>query len=68
MLPPISTTAIPAAPNCNEAYARFHTPSQFRSNFTEADMGAAWKVDAIRTVITEATLKDREDGRELRRQ
>jgi hypothetical protein len=33
-------------------------------------MGAAWKVDAIRTVITEATFKDREccDGREHRRQ
>ncbi len=32
-------------------------------------MGAAWKVDAILTVITEATFKDREccDGRELRR-
>ena len=32
-------------------------------------MGAAWRVDdAIRSVITEATFKDREDGRELRRQ
>jgi hypothetical protein len=33
-------------------------------------MGTAWKVDAISSVITEATFKDREccDGRELRRQ
>jgi hypothetical protein len=33
-------------------------------------MGAAWRVDALLTVITEAMFKDREcyDGRELRRQ
>jgi hypothetical protein len=33
-------------------------------------MSAAWKVDAIHTVITEAMVKDRQrcDGRELRRQ
>jgi hypothetical protein len=57
-------------PGCIEAYARVHTPSQFRSNFREADMSAAWKVDAIHNVITEATVKDRQrcDGRELRRQ
>jgi len=60
---------IPGVSDCIEAYARVHTPSQFRSNFREADMSAAWKVDAIHTVITEATVKDRQrcDGRELRR-
>ena len=33
-------------------------------------MGAAWKVDGILTVITEATFRDRNccDGRELCRQ
>jgi hypothetical protein len=48
---------------------RVHTPSQFCSNFREADI-AAWKVNGIITVITEATFRDREccDGRELCRQ
>jgi hypothetical protein len=50
---------IPGVSDCIKAYARVHTPSQFRSNFREADRGAAWKVDAILTVITEATFKDR---------
>jgi hypothetical protein len=43
---------------------------EFTRQVSFAHQGGAWKVDAIHTVITEATVKDRQrcDGRELRRQ